>query len=125
MGLAFAQVASSSGDISLEGLGASLRSAQLGTLDRLVDDLYRPLAQVVGFRGKPELGTTDEALRRMAVAIVGLTDGLAIHHRLFPEHFSPIDRPLGPGGENQPWHPFAMALEAIILQYIEPDPDLA
>jgi len=118
------KVASSSGDISLEGLGASLRRAQLGTLDRLVDDLYRPLAQVVGFRGRAEFGTTDEALRRMAVAIVALTDGMAIHHRLFPEHFTPVDRPTGPGGEAQPWHPFASALEAIIGQYIEPDPEL-
>ena len=119
------KTAASSGDINAEGLGASLRSAQLGTLDRLVEELYRPLAQVVGFRGKPEYGSTDEALRAMSIAIVGLTDGMAIHHRLFPEHFNPLDRPTGPGGEPQAWHPFAVALEAIILQFIEPDPALA
>jgi hypothetical protein len=115
-------MAGSTDEIATEGLGASLRQAQTGTLRRLVEQLYAPLAELVGYRGRPELGSTEAALAQMAVAVLGLTDGMAIHHRLFPENFAPVLRPTGPDGALEPWHPFAIALEAIVNQYIEPTP---
>lgn len=105
-----------------EGLGASLRQAQEGTLDQLVEKLYAPLAELVGLQGRSEYGSTEGALAHLAIAIVGVTDGLAIHHRLFPEHFAPIGRPTGPNGEIEQWHPFANTLEALINRFLEPAP---
>lgn len=105
-----------------EGLGAALQQAQSATLEQLVSQLYGPLAEIVGYRARADYGTTDKALSHLAVAVVGLADGMAIHHRLFPDHFAPVGRRTGPGGEIEPWHPFAIALEAIVNQYVEPGP---
>jgi hypothetical protein len=109
-------------EIAAEGLGASLRQAQSGSLERLVSQLYAPLAELVDYRGKPEYGTTKVALDHLAVAVLGLTDGTAIHQRLFPEHFELVERFTGPEGEPELWHPFSIALDALVHQYLEPAP---
>lgn len=114
------RMGAASGEVADSALGAALRRAQSSSHQQLVQQLYAPLAEVLRFCGRPEFGSTPDALAQMATAIMAVADGLAIHHRLSPESLAPIDRPTGPRGRPEPWHPFAIALEALVMQYLMP-----
>jgi hypothetical protein len=101
---------------------AALKDAQTAIITQLVTQVHTPLAQLVGYRPRPELGSPDDTMHRLAVAIVAISDGLALRERLAPDDFAYVDRPTGPHGQSEPWHPFSLALEALVNQHLEPDP---
>jgi hypothetical protein len=118
----WARAASTADTGERRGIGAALKRAQTEATTQLIGAVYAPLAELVGYRGRSEFGSTDDALSHLAVAVMGVADGLALRQRLAPEDFVLIGRPTGPNGEREPWHPYAIALEALVNQFLEPAP---
>jgi len=104
------------------GIRVALKGAQAAISRGLAEQVYAPLVELLGYQARAEYGSTDQALRLLVVAVIALGDGLVIRERLSPDDLVPIHRPTGPGGRLQPWHPFSIALEALVNQYLEPAP---
>jgi hypothetical protein len=83
----------------------------------LWEGAYVALAALVGMRVREPL-----SMRQLTVAIGALAEGCALRQRVDP-HLEGILRPTGPNGEDQEWTLFAIGLEALLLQFLEPDPD--
>jgi hypothetical protein len=81
------------------------------------EDAYRALAAFLGMRVRAPL-----TFAQPSVAVGALAEGCSLRHRV-DERMEGIRRPTGPGGEDQEWTLFAIGLEAILLQFLEPDPD--
>lgn len=61
-------------------------------------------------------------VRQFAVAIDAFTEGCALRAGVDPTASHPIGRPTGPGGAEEEWTLFAVGLEALVRQFVEPDP---
>ena len=75
------------------------------------------LVAVLGLRVRHPL-TMDQ----FSVAAIAYAEGCALR-QLATDDTEMIIRPTGPHGESQEWSPFAVGLEALAYQFLEPDPE--
>jgi hypothetical protein len=80
-------------------------------------DTVGALVATFGLRVRPGFG-----LAQFVTAVTAYSEGCSLRQRT-TGHTEMIDRPTGPGGELQPWSLFAVGLEALVHQFLEPDPD--
>lgn len=102
-------------------IGEAIDRATRKVTELLVRDVYGLLAQAVGYRGRAEYGTTEDALWLLAVTAYAVSDGLMLR----AEHTNdlrPIERSTGVGDEVQEWGLFGLAFEALVNQFLEPTP---
>jgi len=64
-------------------------------------------------------------LRDFVIAEDSLSEGYGIRDRLDDSSMRIVVRPTGPNGELQEWTIFAVALEGLVRQFFEFDPDWA
>jgi hypothetical protein len=84
---------------------------------RLWEGAYVELAALVGMRVRPPL-----TVRQLTVAIGALAEGCCLRQHVDPA-LRGIVRPTGAHGEDQEWTLFAIGMEALLLLFLEPDPD--
>ena len=63
-------------------------------------------------------------MRQYTVTTTALSEGYALRQHI-EGTFDPFMLPTGPGRELQDWTVFGLAMEALVLQCIEPDPDFS
>jgi hypothetical protein len=83
----------------------------------LWEGAYAGLASLHGMRVRAPL-----TLRQLTVAVGALAEGCSLRQHVDPD-LGVILRPTGPDGEDQEWTLFAIGLEALLMQFLEPDPD--
>jgi hypothetical protein len=88
-----------------------------GGFTELWEGAYRGLADLLGLRIRTPL-----TFRQLTVAVGALAEGCSLRHRV-DQQMEGILRPTGPEGEDEEWTLFAIGLEAILLQFLELDPD--
>jgi hypothetical protein len=79
--------------------------------------LYQTMAATFGIRLREPY-----SYRHFATASAALTEGLAIRDRV-SAYVRHILRPTGAGGADQEWTLFAVAMEGLVRQFFEADPD--
>lgn len=86
--------------------------------EETIREIYRPLAQLLGLRPRPEYG--DTAYEYGEIAAAALAEGLA------PRYFMDTARLLGdiervsPGGGVESWSLFSIVFESIVMTFFEP-----
>jgi len=60
-----------------------VRSSELANREARILDSYRPLADLLGYRPRPEFG--DAAFTFFAIAVASLVEGIGLRHRILPE----------------------------------------
>jgi len=98
-----------------------VREAELKNRADRVEDTYRPLAELLGIRPRPEYG--DDAYAHMALAIAGLTEGIALRELIVPElgvARTPI-RETSSG--SVPATLLGVCVEALVDTFFESNPD--
>jgi len=60
-------------------------------------------------------------LDQFVLAVVAYSEGCSLRQRT-GDHIEVLIRPTGPDGEDQEWSLFAVGLEALVHQFLEPDP---
>ena len=90
--------------------------------DQLVEDIYKPLCDLLNYVPRPEFG--EDAYRLYAVVIGSLIEGLSLRALLLPELnlIGPI-----PGTENDsvPMSVFAACTEAVLNLFFQQAPDVS
>jgi hypothetical protein len=94
----------------------ALEESYLAVTDRM-ERVYQAAMDIVGFRVRSGL-----TIRQFTIAVAALTEGCVLRNRVDGKHMSGIIRPTGPGGEEQEWTLFGLALEALAEKFFEPDP---
>ncbi len=79
--------------------------------------MQRAVLGLLGFRLRGPL-----TVRQFTVSTGALLEGCVLR-QVGAEDLPLIERPTGPGGSVQEWTLFAVGLEALVLQFFEPDPD--
>jgi len=99
--------------------------------DRVRDSLTDAYASITKFWEENYAGFMDLlglrfrapwTMRQYTIAITALSEGYALRQHIDGK-LEPFTRPTGPDGELQEWTLFAAAMEALVLQFMEPDPD--
>ncbi len=80
--------------------------------------IYELAGPLLGFRLR-----SPYSFRQLAVAVAALAEGCGLRDQVDPGSSRDILRPTGPGGEKQEWTLFGIGLEALMNQFLEPDPD--
>jgi hypothetical protein len=100
--------------------GRRIRQALLEGYETTTDlwaELYKALLVILGLRVR-----TPFTLRQFTESVGALIQGCALRAGAEPDAPA-ILRPTGPGGRSEPWSLFAVGLEALVMQYLELDPD--
>ena len=79
--------------------------------------LHRAVTEFLGLRPRAPL-----TLREFTVSTGALIEGCVLR-QVGAEDLPVIERPTGSGGSPQEWTLFSVGLEALALQFFEPDPD--
>ncbi len=79
--------------------------------------IYEAGMEFVGYRIRPGL-----TVRQFTVAVAALAEGCVLRDRVDPSSMNGIMRPTGPGGADQEWTMFGLALEALSVEFFELDP---
>jgi hypothetical protein len=95
---------------------AALEQSYLVVTERM-EKIYQATLSIVGFRVRSGL-----TIRQFTIAVAALTEGCVLRNRVDTEQMNGIMRPTGPGGEQQTWTLFGIALEALVEKFFEPDP---
>jgi hypothetical protein len=82
-----------------------------------MERVYQAAMDIVGYRVRPGL-----TIRQFTIAVAALTEGCVLRNRVDGDQMSGIMRPTGPGGEEQEWTLFGLALEALAEKFFEADP---
>jgi hypothetical protein len=61
-------------------------------------------------------------MRQYTIVTTALSEGYALRQQI-EGTLDPFMLPTGPGGELQEWTVFGLAMEALVVQCVEPDPD--
>ena len=61
-------------------------------------------------------------MAQFTMAVVAYSEGCSLRQRT-SDHIEMMIRPTGPNGEDQEWTLFAVGLEALVNQFLEPDPN--
>jgi hypothetical protein len=83
----------------------------------LWEGAYAGLAALLGLRAKAPL-----TFRQLSVAVGALAEGCSLRQRVDTD-LGLILRPTGPNDELEEWTLFAVGLEALLMQFLELDPD--
>ncbi len=83
-----------------------------------IEDVYRTVADLLGFRLRDSL-----TLRQFTIAVDAVGQGCGLRDRFDASHMSGILRPTGPAGEIQEWTLFGIAMDGLVKQFFELDPD--
>ena len=75
------------------------------------------MAALLGMRVREPL-----TFRQLSVAAGALAEGCSLRQHVDPD-LGVILQPTGPNGEDEEWTLFAIGLEALLMQFLEPDPD--
>jgi hypothetical protein len=100
--------------------GRRIRKALVEGYETTTDmwtELYNALMVFLGLRVRAPF-----TLRQFTESVGALIQGCALRTGAEPDA-PPILRPTGPEGRSEPWSLFAVGLEALVLQYLELDPD--
>jgi hypothetical protein len=81
------------------------------------EGIYRGLIDHLGLRLR-----APRTLIQFSQAVTSLSEGDSLHQRVVPEARH-LDLPTGPEGEMREWSLYAVTLEALAIQFLEPDPD--
>lgn len=81
------------------------------------EGIYRGMIDHLGLRLR-----APRTLLQFSQAVTSLSEGDSLHQRVVPEARH-LDLPTGPGGELREWTLYAVSLEALAIQFFEPDPD--
>jgi hypothetical protein len=79
--------------------------------------IYGGLVELLGLRLR-----APRTLEQFAIAITSLTEGDSFRQHVEGRTVT-LDLPSGPDGRMQPWTLYSVAIEALALQFFEPDPD--
>jgi len=96
-------------------VGAALLDGY-GSVTKFWEEVYEGLIGFLGFRPR-----SPWTVRDFTVATTALSEGYSLRQHV-EGGLARCLRPTGPGGEDQEWTPFGIGLEALALQYFEPDP---
>ncbi len=102
---------------SRKKIQAALLSSFDGFTSR-IEGIYGALAQFVGLRLREQF-----TLRDFVIAEDSLSEGYGLRDRLDDKGKRVIVRPTGPDGSDEEWTIFAVALEGLVQQFFEFDPD--
>ncbi|HVC68154.1 MAG TPA: hypothetical protein VND44_11205 [Acidimicrobiales bacterium] len=100
--------------------GRRIRQALIDGYESTTDawaELYASMASYLGLRVRAPF-----TLRQLTVSVGALVEGCALREGA-ERDTAAIVRPTGPGGGLEEWTLFGVGLEALALQYLEPDPD--
>lgn len=91
--------------------------------EETIETFYRPLADLVGLRPRPEFG--EKAFHYAELAASSLAEGMGSRYFMkASEYFHDIEI-TGPDGEQSQWSLFSLVLERIVMMFFEPvDPSL-
>jgi len=81
------------------------------------EGIYSGLIDHLGLRVR-----APRTLHQFSQAVVSLSEGASLHQHVVRE-VRHLDLPTGPGGELREWTLYAVTLEALAIQFFEPDPD--
>ena len=84
------------------------------------EESFAAAMEVLGLRMREPF-----TVRQLALSIVAFSQGCALRAGVDETTSHKVDRPTGPGGAEQPWTLFAIGVEALILRFVEIDPDWA
>jgi hypothetical protein len=113
----WAQTATGEETVSSKRIKGALLSASDAFTER-IEGIYAGMAVLLGLRLREQF-----ALRDFVIAADALSEGLGLRDRLDDTARKVIIRPTGPNGEPQEWTIFAVALEGLVRQFFEFDPD--
>ncbi len=88
------------------------------TFTERIEGMYSALTAYLGFRLREGL-----TLRHFVIASDSLSQGYGLRDRIDSSATETIIRPTGPDGEAQEWTIFGMALEGLVREFFEIDPD--
>jgi len=88
-----------------------------GSVEDFWEGTYRGMIDYLGLRLR-----APRTLRQFTQAVTSLSEGDSLHQHVVPKVRS-LDLPTGPDGEMQEWTLYAVTLEALAIQFFEPDPD--
>ena len=95
---------------------AALEQSYLVVTERM-EKIYQATLSIVGFRV-----CSGFTIRQFTIAVAALTEGCVLRNRVDREQMNGIMRPTGPGGEQQTWTLFGIALEALVENSSSPTP---
>lgn len=103
-----------------EEIAEWVRAGEKANREERVDDSFRPLAELLGYRPKPEFG--DDVYRLFAIVAAALVEGIGLRHRLVPEW--ELDQPLteAPEGEADVTL-IGLCMEALVPVFFERVPE--
>ena len=81
------------------------------------EGVYGGLVALLGLR--PRVPRT---IRQFTIAVAALSEGDSLRRHVERAPMT-VDLPTGPGGDLQEWTLYSIAIEAVALQFFEPDPD--
>jgi hypothetical protein len=113
----WAQTASGQPTSGSQKIEKALLSAFDGFTAR-IESIYGAMAAFLGLRLREEF-----TLREFVIAEDSLSQGFGLRDRLDETVRRVVKRPTGPNGDQQEWSIFAVALEGLVRQFFEFDPD--
>ena len=87
-----------------------------GSVTKFWEEVYGGLLEFLGLRPRPPWTVHD-----FTVAVTALGEGYSLRQHV-EDGLGRCFRPTGTRGEDQEWTMFAVGLEALAMQYFEPDP---
>ena len=81
------------------------------------EGIYSGLVALLGLRPR-----APRTVRQFTIAVSALSEGDSLRRHVERSAVT-VDLPTGPGGEVQEWTLYSLAIEAVALQFFEPDPD--
>jgi hypothetical protein len=115
----WAQTATGEETVNRKKIKVALLSAS-DAFTRRIEGMYGAMATLLGLRLREQF-----TLRDFVVAADSLSEGLGLRDRLDETANRVIVRPTGPNWEPESWTVFAVALEGLVHQFFEFDPDWA
>jgi hypothetical protein len=98
---------------------SALEQAYQAVTERM-EGIYKAGLDFVGYRVRSGL-----TVRQFSIAVAALAEGCVLRDRVDSAHMNGIMRETGPGGEEQEWTLFGLALEALAHQFFELETDWA
>jgi hypothetical protein len=87
-----------------------------GSVTKFWEEIYAGLMEFLGLRLRHPW-----TIRQFTVAVTAYNEGLSLRQHVDGD-IERFMRPTGPNGEDQEWTIFGSGLEAMVLQFFEPDP---
>jgi hypothetical protein len=87
------------------------------SITRFWEESYRGFMDLLGLRFR-----FPWTMRQYTIAVTALSEGYALRQHV-EGRLETFTRPTGPGGGPQEWTLFAASIEALVLQFMEPDPE--